>query len=124
MPNRCQIAIILVVEDEPLIRMHGIDILEDAGFDVLEAANADEAMVILNAGTQVHLVFSDVDMPGSIDGLDLAQLVSQRWPAVRVLLTSGNHRLQNNKIPGTGEFFRKPWTASSLVERIQEMDRL
>ncbi|HTU12142.1 MAG TPA: response regulator [Allosphingosinicella sp.] len=114
---------ILIVEDEALVRMHGIDILEEAGFDVLEAADADEALVILGNG-QVHVLFSDIDMPGSMDGLDLARIVCRRWPEVQLLLTSGHHRLQEADIPGSGKFVRKPWTADSLIGHVREAGRL
>lgn len=88
---------ILVVEDETLIRMVGAEILEDAGFDVLEAADADEALRILQAHDDVLLLFSDVDMPGSMDGLDLARVVHERWPDIRLLLTSGRHERKRRR---------------------------
>lgn len=112
---------ILVVEDETLVRMYGADLLEDAGFDVLEAADADEALAILNNHDAVHVLFSDVDMPGSMDGLELAHLVQQRWPHIRLLLTSGNHQLSRDGLPPKGQFVRKPWTQEILVERIREV---
>lgn len=106
---------VLVVEDEPLIRMHGVDILEEAGFSVVEAADADEALVVLGDGS-VHLLFSDIDMPGSIDGLELARIVHARWPDIHLVLTSGHHRMQDALVPGIGKFVRKPWTSAVLMD--------
>lgn len=117
------IPIILVVEDEALVRMHGMDILEDAGFEVLEAADADEALAILAALDKVDLLFSDVDMPGSMDGLDLARAVHQRWPSMRVLLTSGHHRLGEGQLPVESKFVPKPWAQDVLVQHIRELLR-
>lgn len=110
---------VLIVEDETLVRMLGTDILEEAGFIVVEAADADEAMVVLQGQPDVHLLFSDVDMPGTMDGLELARLVHERWPQIRLLLTSGHHRLASSDIPGTGQFVPKPWSGTTLVDRIR-----
>ncbi|SEI83304.1 Response regulator receiver domain-containing protein [Sphingobium sp. AP50] len=110
---------VLIVEDETLVRMLGTDILEEAGFIVVEAANADEAMAVLQGQPDVHLLFSDVDMPGTMDGLELAKLVHERWPRIRLLLTSGHHRLASADIPGTGQFVPKPWSGTALVDKIR-----
>lgn len=110
---------ILVVEDETLVRMLGMDVLADAGFDVLEAADADEALTILKSHDDVQLLFSDIDMPGSMDGLELARLVHQRWPEIRLLLTSGHHQLPPEALPDDGRFVRKPWTREVLIEKIR-----
>jgi CheY-like chemotaxis protein len=118
MPISPEVTTVLLVEDEPLIRMHGMDILEDAGFRVLEAADADEAIAILEGDEAIHLLFSDVDMPGTMDGLQLVQLVHERWPDIGLLVTSGNHRLLDSDVPGSGRFFRKPWTINALTECI------
>lgn len=112
---------ILVVEDETLIRMLSVDILEEAGFDVLEAANADEAVEILGQHSDVRLLFSDIDMPGSMDGVDLARHVHSRWPNIRLLLTSGHHRLEDGEVPDEGKFVRKPWTQEMLISKIRAM---
>lgn len=112
---------ILVVEDDTLIRMFGVDVLEEAGFDVLEAGNADDAVAILSEHDNVQLLFSDIDMPGSMDGVDLAQLVHDRWPTIRLLLTSGHHRLQDSAVLDDGKFVRKPWTQEMLIRKIREM---
>jgi DNA-binding NtrC family response regulator len=112
---------VLIVEDEILVRMHGTDILEEAGYVVIEAADADEALEILSRLDGVHLLFSDIDMPGSINGLDLAQLVHERWPHIRLLLTSGHHRLDDNHVPADGRFVGKPWQHEALVGKVREL---
>ncbi|MFS2108089.1 response regulator [Sphingomonas sp. Sphisp140] len=112
---------VLVVEDDALIRMHGVDILGDGGFHVLEAANADDALVILSDRADVQLLFSDIDMPGSMDGLNLARVVCERWPSIHLLLTSGQHGLQDGDVPGTARFVRKPWSSQGLLDRVRDM---
>src|SRR4029077_9241187 len=81
--------LVLVVEDEPLVRMVATEIAEEADFDVISVANADEAISVLEGGVDVSVVFTDVHMPGSIDGLRLAQSVHERWPPVGLIVTSG-----------------------------------
>lgn len=110
---------VLVVEDDMLVRMHGVDILQDAGFIVLEAETAEDAITLLQGQDDVHLLFSDIDMPGSMNGLELAQLVRDRWPKVRLLLTSGHHDIQEMALPEHGRFVRKPWTRERLIATIQ-----
>ena len=122
MPRSHPISTVLVVEDDPLVRMLGIDILEDAGFEVFEATNADEALALLCESGEVHLLFSDVNMPGSMNGLELAQVVHERWPAIHLLLTSGHHRPLDGELPGMGIFVRKPWTSEALLTRIHRLN--
>lgn len=112
---------VLVVEDDALVRMYGVDIFEEAGFNVLEAGNADDALMILSDGTEVHLVFSDVDMPGSMDGVGLARIVHERWPLIRLLLTSGHHRPLDGDLPESSKFVRKPWTSESLLCQVRNL---
>jgi DNA-binding NtrC family response regulator len=112
---------VLIVEDEALVRMHGVDLLQDAGFLVLEAADADEALTVLDERAEVQLLFSDIDMPGSMNGLELAAVAYERWPHIHLLVTSGHHRLDNADVPGTGRFIRKPWTADTLLEQINAL---
>jgi CheY-like chemotaxis protein len=114
-------ATILVVEDEALIRTIGADMLEDEGFEVLEAASADEAIQILEAANDVRLVFSDVDMPGSMDGLALLELVHSRWPDIRLILTSGACRLSDADLPDDGRFVPKPYSRAAVMEEIGDL---
>jgi len=120
MPSDHSKTTVLVVEDEVLVRMHGMDLLEDAGFTVLEAGNADEALAILSQHDEVQVLFSDVDMPG-MDGLELARQVHMRWPNIRLLLTSGQHLINESTMPDHDRFVSKPWTQDMLVQKIRDM---
>jgi two-component system, response regulator PdtaR len=112
--------IILVVEDEVLVRLRGADILAEEGYEVLEAGNADEALRILEAIPNVRAVFSDVGMPGSLDGLGLAHSIYQRWPSIGVVLTSG-HCFPSETKPWEGSFLPKPYGGQALVREIKEI---
>lgn len=111
---------ILIVEDEVLVRLRGADILAGEGYEVLEAGNADEALRILEATANVRAVFSDIEMPGSLDGLGLATCVCRRWPNVGIVLTSG-HRIRAGTIPHDGRFLAKPYDGQALVREIREI---
>ena len=112
--------VVLIVEDEPLVRLTGADLLAEAGFDVLEASNADEALRILEATPEVRVVFSDVEMPGSLDGLGLARNICRHWPSIGIVLTSG-HRIREEMIPCDGTFVAKPYDGQVLVRQIEEI---
>ena len=113
--------LILIVEDESLVRMHGCDVLESAGFEVLEADSADEAVKVLEEHDDVHLLFSDIDMPGSMDGLELAALVHSRWPRIGLLMTSGHRRPETSAIPQDGRFLAKPWREGAVIENVRNI---
>ena len=81
--------VVLVVEDEFLIRISAVEIIEDAGFDILQAADADEALEILQVRGDIRVIFTDIHMPGSMDGLRLAHAVRGRWPPIKIIATSG-----------------------------------
>ena len=100
--------IALIVEDEPLLMMHAVDIVEDAGFDVLEAANADAAVAILETRDDIRVVITDVQMPGSMDGVKLAKAVRDRWPPILIIVVSGHHKLQSGELPDDVTFLSKP----------------
>jgi two-component system, response regulator PdtaR len=117
-------SVLLVVDDEALIRMHGVATLEDAGFNVLEAANADEAIAILEQAPEIRLMFSDVDMPGSMNGVELATVVNQRWPNIRLLLTSGHHWLADATLPDHGRFISKPYNGETVLRQVGELLQL
>ena len=112
--------VVLIVEDEPFVRLMGADLLAEAGFEVLEASNADEALRILEATPAVRVVFSDVEMPGSTDGLGLARNICRRWPSIGIVLTSG-HRIRAEMIPREGRFLAKPYDGQALVRQIEEI---
>ncbi|WP_346730791.1 response regulator [Bradyrhizobium sp. 62] len=84
--------VVLVVKDEPLLMMMAAEVITELGFEVIEARHADQAIAILEKRSDVHVVFSDVHMPGSMDGLKLAHYVRRRWPPVKILTTSGKAR--------------------------------
>ena len=92
-------SVVLVVEDEPLIRMDAMAMIEEAGYEVVEASNANEAIAILQLRTDIRTVITDVEMPGSMDGLKLARYIHQRWPPIQLLVTSGRYRIDANDLP-------------------------
>jgi len=109
------------VEDEPLLRMLAVAVLEEAGFLAIEARDADEAAVLLESRADIALLFTDIDMPGSMDGLKLAHAVRIRWPPIKILVVSGKQRLQSSDLPSNSRFLRKPYQASALVEELRSM---
>src|SRR4029079_19489779 len=99
---------VLVVEDEMVLRMRAVDIVEDAGFSAVEAVNADEAMRILEHRSEISLLFSDIQMPGTMDGLKLAHAVHDRWPGIKIILVSGQITPSEDETPADSRFFGKP----------------
>jgi CheY-like chemotaxis protein len=114
-------AAVLIVEDEPILRMMAVDLVENAGFQALEAANADEAVRILESRDDIRLIFTDVDMPGSMDGLRLAAHVRGRWPPIDIIITSGHCEVKPGQVPERGRFFRKPYAPTEIIDVIREM---
>lgn len=112
---------VLVVEDEPIVRMDISDHLQDLGFKVLEAANAAEAVEMLQDNAGIQIMFTDVDMPGGTDGLMLAAAVRERWPPIKIIVTSGHRKVNMDDIPADSRFFGKPYRASAVVDAINEM---
>jgi two-component system, response regulator PdtaR len=113
--------IVLIVEDEPLLRMLAAEVVEEAGFVAIEARDADEAIVLLESHPDISLLFTDINMPGSMDGLKLAHAVRNRWPPIKILLVSGQVQLQPSELPSNSFFVRKPYQASALVEELRAM---
>ena len=109
---------VLLVEDEPLIRAVGIDALMDVGFEVTAARDADEAIKILEAAEAFDVLFTDIRMPGSMDGLALAKVVCQRWPAMKILITSGDTFPKGTQLPDDGHFLAKPYRLEALQNEI------
>lgn len=112
---------VLVVEDELLVRMTIASTLEDNGYEVFEAANADEAIYLLETHASIRLMFTDIDMPGSIDGLKLARAVRDRWPPVRIVVTSGNHVIDVADLPEGSRFIGKPYRGSAIISSFKEL---
>jgi CheY-like chemotaxis protein len=114
--------VILVVEDETLLRMLAGDILtEDAGYRVIEAVNADEALILLESRHDVRLVFTDVNMPGALNGFALARIVDMRFPGIKVIVTSGLAWPGIGDLPKGKRFLPKPYAPSALITMVQEM---
>lgn len=113
--------VILVVEDEPILRMAAIDMVEEAGFEAVEASNAAEAVAILERRLDIRIVFTDVDMPGGIDGLALAALVRDRWPPIQIIVTSGMMHAADIVVPARSVFFPKPYREREVVAAMRAM---
>jgi CheY-like chemotaxis protein len=98
--------VVLIVEDEALVRMAAVGMVEEAGFEVLEATSADEAILLLEARRDITVVFTDAEMPGSMDGLRLAHAVRGRWPPIKIIATSGRYAVRDGDLPSGGLFLR------------------
>ena len=107
--------VILVVEDDPLLRLAAIDMVEDAGFEAIEASNATEAVRILERRLDIRIVFTDVDMPGGMDGVRLAALIRDRWPPIAIIVTSGQVHADDVSLPSGSLFFPKPYREAEIV---------
>ncbi|MGI4765051.1 MAG: response regulator [Janthinobacterium lividum] len=112
--------LILVVDDEAMLRFLAADTLEESGFRVVEAENAKEALKVLAEQSDVRVLFTDINMPGALDGLDLAREVHARWPTIKLIVTSGRLRLSDGEIPDSGRFVAKPYSPDTLVEEIRQ----
>lgn len=111
-------AIVLVVEDDAMIRMDVVSMIEDAGYDVLEAPDADAAIAILETRLDISIVFTDIEMPGSMNGLKLAYAVRDRWPPVSIIIASGRIRPQPDEMPSEVQFLRKPYSEAAVVQAV------
>jgi len=114
-------AVVLIVEDEMLLRMRAVDMVEDAGYTSVEAMDADAAFAILESRSDIALLFTDIQMPGSMDGLKLAHAVHERWPPIKIILVSGQLGLANIDIPPNSRFFGKPLEANEMIAEMQDM---
>jgi two-component sensor histidine kinase/CheY-like chemotaxis protein len=112
---------VLVVEDEMVLRMRAVDIVEDAGFTPVEAVNADEAIAILESRSDIDLLFTDIQMPGSMDGLKLAHAVHDRWPSIKIILVSGQVKPSDAERPADSRFFGKPLGVGQMISELQAM---
>jgi two-component system, response regulator PdtaR len=112
---------ILVAEDNVLLRLHAADLLEENGYTVVEADNAAEALKVMEVRKDVRLLFTDIQMPGGCDGLELARQVHKRWPKVLLVITSGQGQPTRAEIADNGRFMRKPYRAKDLLGQIDEL---
>jgi CheY-like chemotaxis protein len=113
--------VVLIVEDEILIRMDAVDMIRAAGFDVVEAANADDAILILEDRLDITVVFTDIQMPGSMDGLKLAAAIRGRWPPIKIVATSGLLKISEDDLPSGSRFLRKPYSDHQIVGALREL---
>jgi two-component system, response regulator PdtaR len=116
--------VVLIVEDEALVRMTAVGMIEEAGFEILEAANADEAILLLEARSDITVLFTDIEMPGSMDGLRLAQAVRGRWPPIKIIATSGRCVVRDGDLPSGGLFLPKPYNSSQISRALRELTAL
>ena len=107
--------VILIVEDEFLPRLDSAETIESAGFEVIQAANADEAIAILKARPDIHVVFTDTQMPGSMDGLKLARFVRDRWPPIKIVT------VDEDDLPDGSVFLPKPYRGAHVVATLREL---
>ena len=114
-------AVVLVVEDEMLLRMRAVDMVEDAGYTSVEAVDADQAVAILESRSDIALLFTDIQMPGSMDGLGLARSVHERWPPIKIIMVSGQLKLASIDIPADSRFFGKPLEAGEMIAEMRSM---
>jgi len=114
-------AVVLIVEDEMLLRMRAVDMVEDAGFTSVEAVDADQAVAILESRSDIALLFTDIQMPGSMDGLKLAHAVHDRWPAIKIILVSGQVKPTDAERPANSRFFGKPLGVAQMIAELQAM---
>ena len=119
LPSECPV--VLIVEDEFLIRAATADAIREAGFEVLEAANADRAIAILESRSDVQVVFTDIHMPGSMDGAKLARAIKDRWPPVRLIATSGRVALGDLDLPTGTLVFQKPYVPAQVARTLRAL---
>lgn len=113
--------LVLVVEDDPLVLLSAVDTIEDAGYRVLEASNADDAIRLLEQHPEIRIVFTDIEMPGSMDGIKLAAFIRDRWPPVEIIITSGRVLATDVALPERGIFLAKPYQSQELKAHLSRM---
>lgn len=112
---------ILLVEDEILIRIELADFFADAGYQVFEAGDADEAIGILEREKTIRIVLTDIQLPGSMDGLKLAHYIRDRYPPTVLLLTSGGVHIEDASLPASSQFIAKPFDPTRILRQIELM---
>lgn len=113
--------VVLVVEDETVVRMNAVAIVEESGFEAVAARNADEAIEALETRSDIQAVFTDIQIPGQMDGLKLAQVIKDRWPPVALLVTSGKRTVIGSELPHGGRFLPKPYLPSQIETVLREL---
>lgn len=114
-------AVILIVEDSTIIRISAVDLVRSAGYLALESSCADEAIQILESRSDIDLVFTDVQMPGTMDGVKLSHYIRERWPPVKLIVVSGQAILEENSLPHGSQFFEKPYNDHAIADAISCM---
>jgi len=112
-------SVVLIVEDEAIIRVAAAALIEDLGCDSFEASSADEAIALLEQHPQITILFTDIQMAGSMDGLELAAYARRRWPPLKFIIVSGNHIATAIEMPEGAHFFPKPYNAATIGEAIR-----
>ena len=107
--------LVLIVEDEPLLRLHAVTMLDDAGYATVEAGTAAEAIGHLETNAGIRAVFTDIDLPGDMDGMRLAAVIRNRWPPVELIVTSGHISVEEGQLPERGHFLPKPYSSQQLA---------
>jgi CheY-like chemotaxis protein len=110
--------LVLIVEDEPLLRLHAVSLIEDAGYETVQAGSGDEAIDLLEQNSRIRAVFTDIDLPGGMNGLRLAAAIRRRWPPIELVLTSGHVDVEDDEIPERGHFLAKPYNPRDLVHTL------
>jgi CheY-like chemotaxis protein len=119
--HSCIPAVVLIVEDEMVLRMRAVDMVEDAGYTPLEALDAAEAVAILESRSDVALICTDIQMPGQMDGVGLAYAVHERWPTIGIIVVSAQLKLQNVDLPPRSRFLGKPLNAGEMIAEMRDM---
>ncbi|MDI6029503.1 response regulator [Corticibacterium sp. UT-5YL-CI-8] len=114
-------AVVLVVEDSKIIRMGAVDLVVAASFEAVEALDADEAIRILETRSDIDLVFTDVQMPGTMDGIKLSHYIRDRWPPVKLIVASGTAILEESSLPEGSRFFAKPYSDHAIADAMARM---
>ena len=117
----CIPAVVLIVEDDMMLRMRAVDMVEDAGYTPIEASDAAEAVAILESRSDIALICTDIQMPGSMDGVGLAQAVHVRWPSIKIIVVSGQLKPAGIDLPPCSRFFDKPLEAGQMIAQMRSM---
>jgi CheY-like chemotaxis protein len=121
MTGRSARRVILLVDDEPLLLIDSEDLFVDAGYEVFTAYSADEAIKLLSENSQIGLVVTDINMPGSMDGLGLIKVVRDRWPPVKLIIVSSQTAFKAGDVPAYVPILSKPFVFKELQSKAQEM---